>query len=188
MKISTLEEYSIRCLAQLSRATGKLTISQIAEAEGLTEENTAKVMARLRTHGLVRSIRGKDGGYLLARPAEEISVADVVASVSGAVLDWERCHGNDPGDGCVHRTDCGLRPVWTNLTRIVDTFLGSISLADLVDDEQAVASRLRELRGSRPASAAGAAPANTRSAPEGPAGAPPLGEVAAPGASSGERA
>lgn len=146
MKISTLEEYSIRCLGQLTRAPGKMTIAQIADAEGLTEENTAKVMARLRTHGLVRSIRGKDGGYLLARPAEEISVAEVIDSVTGSLVEWERCHGTHTGDGCIHREDCGLRPVWNNLGRLVDSFLRGITLADLVDSEKAVARRIREVR------------------------------------------
>jgi Rrf2 family protein len=158
MKISTLEEYSIRCLGQLTRSSGKLTIAQIADAEGLTEENTAKVMARLRTHGLVRSIRGKDGGYLLARPADQITVAEVIDSVTGTLVEWERCHGNDPGDGCIHRNDCGLRPVWNNLGRLVDTFLRSITLADLIDDEKAVARRMREVRARIQGAGDGAAP------------------------------
>jgi len=111
----------------------------------LSEENTAKVLARLRSLGFVRSLRGKEGGYLLARPAHELSVAEVIRGVSGSLFELERCQGPAEGDGCVHSTDCGLRPMWTSLESLVQEFLRSMSIADLVRDETAVSAQVGAL-------------------------------------------
>jgi len=139
VKVSALEDQSLRCLSQLARHPGRrLTIGSIAEAQGLTEENTAKVLARLREAGVVRSFRGKDGGYELARPAALISAADVLGDVGGRLFELERCHGSSSTDSCVHQDDCGIRPVWLTLGQVVHSFLSSITLADLVDSERAV--------------------------------------------------
>ncbi len=138
MKVTSQEEYAIRCLGQLARAEGKTTISQIAVAVGLSDENTAKIMSRLRQLGLVRSIRGKEGGYVLARGADEISVAEVIEGISGGVFELERCSGGDAGQGCVYHGDCGIRPVWLTLGGIVHEFLASISLADVLATEVTV--------------------------------------------------
>ncbi len=143
MKISTLEEYGIRCLSQLARADGKVTIARIAEAEGLSEENTAKVMSRLRMLGFAQSIRGKDGGYVLARPADGISVAEVIEKLAGSLFELERCEGpSEASPGCIHKGDCSLRPMWTKLEEIVHAFLAEISIADLVQEETAATDRV----------------------------------------------
>ncbi len=139
MKISTLEEYAVRCLSQLARAEGKLTIGAIAELEGLSEENTAKVMARLRAIGLARSLRGKDGGYLLARPPEQISLAEVLEGVAGELFQLERCHGDHGSrSGCVHHAECSLRPMWARLEQVVHDFLSALTIADLLREESAM--------------------------------------------------
>ncbi len=146
MKISTLEDQSLRCLSQLARHPGgRLTIGAIAGAEGLTEESAAKVLARLRGAGLVKSFRGKDGGYELARPAERISAADVLGDIGGRLFELERCHGSASAESCVHHDDCGIRPVWLTLGQVVHSFLSSITLADLVDSERAVCRRLEDV-------------------------------------------
>jgi Mn-dependent DtxR family transcriptional regulator len=71
MKLSTQEEYGLRCLLQLARAgdAASLTIAEMSEREGISSPNVAKIMRILRRAGLVRSTRGKAGGYYLSRPA-----------------------------------------------------------------------------------------------------------------------
>lgn len=134
MKISAHEEYGIRCLAQLAKAQAKLTIGEIAQGEGLTLENAAKVMARLRQLELVHSLRGKEGGYVLARPPAEISIGEVIRGMSGGLFELERCEGLRDREACVHLPDCGLKPIWTSLGGLVSSFLDSITLADIVGD------------------------------------------------------
>ena len=71
MKLSTQEEYGLRCLLQIARvgASASLTIAEMSEREGISSPNVAKIMRILRRAGLVNSTRGKSGGSLLARPA-----------------------------------------------------------------------------------------------------------------------
>ncbi|MGH9897327.1 MAG: Rrf2 family transcriptional regulator, partial [Pyrinomonadaceae bacterium] len=74
MKVSSQEEYGLRCLLQLAGLRGKdfLTLAQIAQREGLSVSNAGKLLWILNKAGLVQSIRGTKGGYQLARPASEI--------------------------------------------------------------------------------------------------------------------
>ena len=70
MKLSSQEEYGLRCLLRVGRAgpEGSVTISELSRSEGISEPNVAKMMRVLRTAGLVQSTRGQAGGYALARP------------------------------------------------------------------------------------------------------------------------
>lgn len=139
MKFSMVEDYSLRCLSLLARFPGqRLTIGRIAESEGLSDENTAKIMARLRDAGLVESYRGKDGGYALSRSASQISVADVLGGVGGEFFELDLCRGANDSLACVHQSDCAIRSVWTTLGEVIRTFLASVSLADLIQPENAI--------------------------------------------------
>lgn len=146
MRVSPLEDHCLRCLARIARAEGRVTIPRIAEAEGLSVENTAKVLAKLREVGLIESFRGKDGGYVLARPAAQISISDVLQAIGGELFEYERCSGADAGEPCVHAGDCTIRPIWLLLGELMHGFLNAITLADLVDDEPAVQAKLRSVR------------------------------------------
>ena len=85
MKLSAQEEYGLRCLLRLGREGegASLTISELSHREGISAPNVAKLMRVLRRGGYVRSTRGKEGGYTLARPPEEINVLEVVQSLDG---------------------------------------------------------------------------------------------------------
>ena len=87
MKLSAQEEYGLRCLLRLGREGegASLTISELSQREGITAPNVAKLMRVLRRAGYVLSTRGKEGGYTLARPPEEISVLEVVQALDGVV-------------------------------------------------------------------------------------------------------
>ena len=81
MKLTTQEEYGLRCLLQLARDGGRsLTIPELSRQEGISAANVAKIMRVLRRAGFVRSTRGQSGGYALARPAEQIMVGEVLAA------------------------------------------------------------------------------------------------------------
>jgi Rrf2 family protein len=147
MKFSMVEDYSLRCLSLLARFPGqRLTIGRIAESEGLSDENTAKILARLRDAGLVDSYRGKEGGYALSRPASQISVADVLGGVGGAFFELDLCRGVDESPACVHESECAIRSVWSTLGDVIREFLGRVSLADLMKPENAVHQALNRER------------------------------------------
>ena len=163
MKLSAQEEYGLRCLLHLARSgeDANLTIPEISRAEGLSEPNVAKLMRLLRMGGLVRSTRGQFGGYALARPAGEITVASVLALLGGPLFGsslCDRCSGTE--EVCVHSLDCSLRPLWSAVQAGVTEVLGKTSLEDLVCSEGEMAERIEKLTGAmaplRSAAAAGA--------------------------------
>ncbi len=138
MHLSSQEEYGLRCLIQVARAPGPapLTIHQIAEAEGLSPEYSAKLMRLLRQRRFVTSTRGAAGGYRLSRPAGEIQVWEVLEALGGPVFSEEFCDSH-PGqlDACVHTGDCSIRPLWRAIEGTLERLLRSVSLADLCGHE-----------------------------------------------------
>ena len=132
MRISKHEELGLRLVASLARDGGQLTVRELANAEGLPETTVAKVVARLRTAGLVDAERGRNGGYSLIRSAHDITLAEVVGAFDTHVFDSGFCTRMNAGAGCAHDADCGLRPVWRGLGVLIGNFLGGFTVADLV--------------------------------------------------------
>ena len=99
MKLTTQEEYGLRCLLQLARpdVPGSLTIPELGKREGISAANVAKIMRVLRKAGFVRSTRGQSGGYALARAAEQIVVSDVIARLGGPLYDASFCQRGSVG-------------------------------------------------------------------------------------------
>src|SRR5258706_4358089 len=93
MKLTTQEEYGLRCLLQIGRRGegGSLTIAEMGHLEGISAPNVAKIMRILRRAGLVNSTRGKAGGYTLARPAAATPVGDVLGALGGRLLHARLC-------------------------------------------------------------------------------------------------
>jgi Rrf2 family protein len=152
MKVSAQEEYGLRCLMQLATlgAGEFLTLGQIAEREGMSQANAGKVLWLLNKAGLVTSIRGTKGGYMLARPAGEVRLSEVIK-----VLDAGEVEGHCktyPGvlDSCVHTGDCGIRSVIVNVHEVVERALSGITLAQLVGSEQKPDTTLHQIQGLRP--------------------------------------
>jgi len=141
MHLLAQEEYGLRCLLQVARATGgeSLTIPQIAEAEGLSHEYAAKLMRALRQGGLVTSTRGAGGGYRLARPAEEITAWDALEVLGGSFFPESFCESH-PGQlrDCIHSTDCSVRALWRTVESTVQNLLQNIRLADMTRRERAM--------------------------------------------------
>ncbi|MBS1707522.1 MAG: Rrf2 family transcriptional regulator [Armatimonadetes bacterium] len=136
MKLSAQEEYGLRCLVSLARQGegGTMTIPEISRAEGLSQSHVAKLLAILRKAGVISATRGQVGGYRLARPAGQIALRDILQPLGGTLFGPEFCarHTGLEAD-CVHKTDCALRPLWTNLEAVVNSVIDRYTLGDLVD-------------------------------------------------------
>ena len=138
MKLSSQEEYGLRCLLRVGRAgpEGSVTISELSRSEGISEPNVAKMMRVLRTAGLVQSTRGQAGGYALARPAGEIPVAEVLAALGGRLYEASFCDTHAGMERlCTHMPDCSIRSVWRKVQRAIDDVLEKITLKDLLVPE-----------------------------------------------------
>ena len=146
-----MEEYGLRCMLQLALAQtdAPVSVSLVAENEGLSTEYAGKLLNLLRQAELVRSIRGRNGGFILSRAPEEISLAEILRVFSPDLFDVEYCNRfTGAEDACVHTSSCALRPVWWTLSGMVSKTLESISLMDLMCEESEVQAELNSQLGS----------------------------------------
>ena len=119
MKITSQEEYGLRCLLQLARVPqGQvMSVRDIAVKEGLSGAYVEKLLRILSRAGLVHSVRGLKGGYVLNRPASSTTLGEVVRALGTVQTTNHICQqftGNQ--DVCVHFSDCGIRSAWSGLT------------------------------------------------------------------------
>ncbi len=127
MKLSTKARYAVTAMMELGLNDGKkpVTLADISQYQGISLSYLEQLFARLRKQGLVSGVRGPGGGYRLARPANEISIAEIVASVNGTEV--KSAHGKDenrPEEGHL------LDSMWNDLSQKIFNFLSSITLAD----------------------------------------------------------
>jgi Rrf2 family protein len=151
MKISSQEEYGLRCLLQLAtlHEGESLTLPQIAEREGISESNAGKLMWLLNKAGFVNATRGTKGGYTLARPANAIRLSEVIKVLDEDEIDAHCESYTGVLDSCVHKGDCGIRPVIVGLHEIVQNALDKITLAQLVGSEAKVDATIHQIQGLR---------------------------------------
>lgn len=144
MRVSAQEEYGLRCLMQVAQAGSEpMTLTEIANREGMTVPHVAKTMGLLRQAGLVDSVRGRSGGYVLCRPAERISVLAVLSALGEPIFGSEFCdryHGPNESE-CVHVSGCSIRSVWSKVESIVSDVLRRTSIAELIGSEEKALSR-----------------------------------------------
>ena len=141
MKITANEEYGLRIILRVAKIRENddsklVSLNEIAEAEGISVENTAAVLSKLREAGLVESVRGKYGGYKLGKEPNEINLYQIISAVSKDTFNVEFCEthtGNQ--ETCVHSNDCSVRSVWSNLTNLINNFFANITLKHLLEDE-----------------------------------------------------
>ena len=150
MKITAPEEYGVRCLLQLARSDDPygLTIQQVADAENISFAYAAKLLRLLRLAGLITSRRNGllGGGYLLARPAAEVRLGEVMRALSEPLFEepgyCERHASPDTEGACVHSDGCTLRVIWQTLEQWMRHFLDRVSLADLLESQEQITQRL----------------------------------------------
>ncbi|OGC88810.1 MAG: hypothetical protein A2142_09905 [candidate division Zixibacteria bacterium RBG_16_48_11] len=144
MRITKQEEYGIRCILQLVE-TGEipLTTLEIAAKEGLSVEYVTKLLIMLRRSGLVKSVRGVKGGYLLSRSPEKTTVGQVMRALGWSFLDESICQ-HYPGklESCIHLNGCGIRPIWMTAARLVYELMDSTNLRQLLRQESEVMQEL----------------------------------------------
>lgn len=154
MKISAQEEYGIRCLLRLARGQGgeSLTIPEIAQAENLSPPYVAKLLGVLRQAGLVESVRGRAGGYHLARPPAEVHLGEAMRALGEPLYDepgyCDRHASPEIGGPCVHHAGCSLRGLWQALEGWLRHVLDQVTLEQLLHDDIPV---VRQLRAGLPA-------------------------------------
>lgn len=148
MRFTAQEEYGLRCLLTMARheERGAMTIPEIAKSEGLSVPYVAKLMRALRDGGLVESTRGVNGGYQLAKPADQINLYGVLRVLGGDVFPKDHCNKHTGSEtACVHIGDCSIRSAWAGLDVFLSRILRGILLKDLVRTEGSMEEWFRDL-------------------------------------------
>ncbi len=143
MKVSKSEEHALRIVMSLDRHGGQTTLAELSSREMMPATTVAKICGRLRRGGVIAVQRGRTGGYRLSRPAEQISVADVIRAQGRPLLEGVNCAPKKADDPvCPHTSNCGLRSVWHHLGQRIAEVLEKTSIADLNLDEAVASERL----------------------------------------------
>lgn len=135
MKLSSHEEYGLRCLLRVAHqgAKGSATIPEISRHEGISTAYVSKLMRILRQGGFVKAARGKTGGYTLALPPERIYVGDALTILGGRIYEDDFCHRHSGTlTICAHSTDCSIRSLWRAVQGAVDSILRKTTIRDLL--------------------------------------------------------
>jgi Rrf2 family transcriptional regulator, iron-sulfur cluster assembly transcription factor len=139
MKITAQEEYGLRILIRIAACRNEegMSIPQLSEAEGITPHYVAKLTRVLRMEGFINSTPGNKGGYVLARPAKEIVIRNVLKALGGTMFNKEFC-GTHAGalNLCTNSVDCSARSLWKMVQFTVDQLLDKITLHELVTTEK----------------------------------------------------
>ena len=143
MNVSALEEYGLRCAVRLASLGKDETLSapEVAEREGLSVEYVSKFMLHLKRAGLVRTVRGINGGFALAKKPGEISLKEVFEAFRGKRQSSENgseefCKSfSGKSHTCVRHDGCSIRPFWKILSLYIDAFTKEMTLEDLLKTE-----------------------------------------------------
>ena len=139
MKISTKGRYALRLMIDLAQhdAGGYIPLRDISKRQQISAKYLEQIVSNVVTAKLVRSVRGAAGGYQLAKPASVITVLDVLRVTEGSLAPAS-CLEDDTFD-CNMPVPCMELGVWRGLYKVINEYLGGITLQSIIDEHSAVA-------------------------------------------------
>ncbi len=132
MRLTTKGRFAVMAMADLALHGGRVpvTLSSISERQKISQSYLEQLFGKLRKRNIVVAVRGPGGGYYLARPSAQISVADIVVAVDESV-DATRCGGML---NCLDEKKCITHDLWMGLNEALYGYMAGVSLQQLVDD------------------------------------------------------
>jgi len=133
MRMSTKAQYAVRALVSLNLTSGgePVSIKEISSRENISLNYLEQLFVKLRRGAIVKSVRGPGGGYVLARPAADIRVDEIIDTVEETLVPVS-CM--DADGKCQCSTECATQSVWLGLGNQIRSFLASMTLEDLTRD------------------------------------------------------
>ena len=137
MRLTTKGRFAVTAMMDLALRGGTepVTLAEISGRQHISLSYLEQLFGKLRRQGLVRSVRGPGGGYRLAKPMPEISVADIILAVDEPI-DATQCGGKE---NCQDDRKCLTHDLWANLNLHIFSYLRAVTLADLVRNHQSTA-------------------------------------------------
>ncbi|MFC1978700.1 RrF2 family transcriptional regulator [Chloroflexota bacterium] len=132
MKLSTRGRYTTKAIVDLAlnSASGPAMLKDIAERQGISQRYLGQLIIPLTDAGMVKGIRGRGGGFMLAKPPGEITLSEIIA-VSEGRISFEECV--EKPELCEKSDSCVIRDVWSETIEAVEKVLNSTTLQDLID-------------------------------------------------------
>jgi len=132
MKLTTKTRYGMRAAVDLARRykEGPISVSSISERENISISYLEQLLNKLKKNGIVNSLRGPHGGYMLARPPADIKVYDIVRTLEGD-LNLVFCLADKRTKNCNKIDECATKPLWQKLNASIESVLKSATLANL---------------------------------------------------------
>ena len=136
MRLTTKKRFAVTAMIDLALNSGEgpVTLAAISERQKISLSYLEQLFGKLRRYGLVESVRGPGGGYCLARPDADITIADVVRAVD-EMLDATQCGGLQ---NCRQAQRCMTHELWSTLNDRIYEFLSSVTLADEVKKQRQI--------------------------------------------------
>lgn len=139
MKLSTKGRYGLRAMIDLADfgEYENVSISSIADRQSISVSYLEKLIAKLKKAGLVNSIRGSQGGYVVAKSTDDISVGDILRALEGNLIPVD-CNELMEGSSCSGSDYCVTKYVWKRINDSITDAVDSIKLSELVEDSRRV--------------------------------------------------
>lgn len=140
MKLSTKGRYGLRAMVDVARfgETGPVPISSVSVREGISVNYLEQLFSRLRRAGLIQSVRGAQGGYALTKPAEEMSVGEILRALEGDLFPVKCAELTGDEAGCSGSPYCVTKNVWKRISDSIQDTVDNIWLSELVEDSRKI--------------------------------------------------
>ncbi len=137
MRVSTKGRYALRMMTDLAehREDGFISLKDVAERQGISKKYLEQIIPVFNQSNLLRANRGSQGGYMLARSPEKITVGEILRLTEGS-LSPLACVDPEPAE-CDKMATCPMLPVWKGLAKVIDDYLDGITLGDIRDSMSA---------------------------------------------------
>lgn len=139
MKLSTKGRYGVKAMVDLAVNYNKnpVSIKSISERQNISEYYLEQLFSPLRKEGIINSIRGAQGGYVLGRDTKEITIYDIITILEGPI-EISDCIENE---SCDNIDCCATRPLWLKIKESIDSVTKNITLYDIVEDYKKINNR-----------------------------------------------
>lgn len=135
MRLSTKGRYGLSAMFDLAikYGQGPVSIKEISKSQDISESYLEQLFARLRKSGLIKSVRGAQGGYILANNPADISVGDIIRVLEGSMAPTD-CVMEDSPAHCAKSSTCVTRDIWLEIRDKINDVIDDITLANMVDN------------------------------------------------------
>lgn len=135
MKVSSRVDYALSCILRIADKYGKyrpVVVKEVAEKEKLEPDYVEQLCVTMKRAGILKSVRGRTGGYVLTASPDKISVKDVIGAIDVNILESICFRKKGRRKKCVHLEDCKIRFLWKKLKENMESFLKRYTLDKLL--------------------------------------------------------